>query len=255
MKMKKHVVSAALLACVVLAPMKGFAFTSVTISTKTAIAQLTGVGLSSMTVALVNLAGGTTTQIYWSNISLPTGWVDASSYVALSSTNTNRGSGIQIYTDNTGPGSNPTWTGALGTANPEGLVDTSSTTVTLPLAWSIKSSTNAPTTNAAATAPLADDPTLCGGTDPTGTSCLWNFFEDKQTPSIPAQNTPAFANGAQFVDLVQSGAGLHTTQGATGFTPNPTPPYSSVFVQTNFGAAQTPDVYQTATLRIEDFNP
>jgi hypothetical protein len=253
MRLKQYVVSAALLACVVLAPMKGFAFTSVTISTKTAIAQLTALGQSSMTVTLANLTSGSTTQIYWSNITLPVGWVDASSYIALSSTNTNAGSGIQIYTDNQGVGANPAYTGAAGT-NPEGLVNASSTTVTLPLAWSIVAST-AGVANSATTATAADNPTNCGGSDPVGTACLWNFFEDKNTPSIPAQNTPAFANGAQFVDLIQAGAGLHVTQGASGFTPNGSPPYSVVFVEANFAAAATPVTYQTSTLRIEDFNP
>jgi hypothetical protein len=252
MRLRKYVVSAALLACVVLAPMKGFAFTSVTISTKTAIAQLSGIGLSSMTVTLANLASGTTTQIYWTGISLPMNWVDATSYIALSSTNTNNGSGIQIYTDNEGVGANPAYTGAAGT-NPEGLVNESSTTVTLPLAWSITTSTYTSASTVAAT--LADNPSVCGGSDPVGTACLWNFFEDKSTPAIPATNTPAFVNGAYYVDVVQAGAGLHVTQGATGFAPNTTAPYSSIFIETNFGAAMTPATYQTATLRIEDFNP
>jgi len=246
--MKKYVVLLLLLGCAVLMPAKGFAFTSVSRTTSTAVSVLSGAGLAKMDIILRNLSdNSTTTQIYWSGVTLPASYLAANAYVQVNSTLTAAGSGIQIYTDNEAADANPTFTlpggvspGQAG-SNPAGLVDTTTTTAVLSMAWSIKATTT--------TAPTQADPTST--TD--ANAAQWLFFEDRNTPTIASQNTTAFADGATFVTIKLAGSGIHFGQANTAFGAAPSPNF--VYCEANFGAAVTPRTYKTSTLRLEAFTP
>src|SRR5438477_7713645 len=180
MRSQKYVIALAVLALTSLMPRSAFAiFQSFGRSTQTAIVSLLGGGTVQMTITLRNVSdNSTTTQIYWTTntVTLPAGFVDADAYIQLDSTLTASGGGIQIYTDNTASdvpaGERFTYVGSTNSVNPAGLVDLTTTTKTLPLAWSIKDTTT--------TAPTAADPT--SGTDPNASQ--WLFFKDRQTPTI-----------------------------------------------------------------------
>jgi hypothetical protein len=75
-------------------------------------------------------------------------------------------------------------------------------------------------------------------------------MNDKATVDIPSQGTTAFANGQQFVEVLDGSLGLHGTQ--TGFFPG-TFPVTYIYPQANFALAVTPRTYQTSTLRLEAF--
>jgi len=246
--MKKYVVLLLLLGCAALMPAKGFAFTSVSRSTNTAVSILSGAGLSTFDLIFRNLSdNSTTTQVYWSGVTLPSSYVAASAYVQLNSTLTASGAGIQIYTDNEASDANPKFTlpggvtvGQAG-SNPAGLVDTTTTTAVLTMAWSIKDTTT--------TAPTAADPTST--TDANASQ--WLFFEDRNTPTIASQNTTAFADGATFIAVKLAGSGIHFGQSNTAFGAAPSP--DDVYFEANFGGAVTPRAYKTSTLRFEAYTP
>jgi len=249
MNIRKQVVSLAVLACAALIPVKGFAFTSVTRSTQTALATFTGAGSASLVVSL-----NSGSQITWASPTAGSGWTDSSNYLIVQSTVTAFGGGDQIYTDNVASDASPKWTGTVipttstGTAanNPTGLVCSSNTATTLPLAFSATPSTW--------TATGAVEPNLC--TSGNATACQWNYMSDANTPNIPTTSTSGFYNGAYFVELYQAGAGLHYDSGAAGFFANNTPGAFNVFLEANFSNALTSTggiTYKTSTLRLESF--
>ena len=245
MKSKKYVVAALALVGSALLPLKAHAaFQSFGRSTNTAIAELTGGGTVLMAITLRNISdNSTTTQLYWTGVTLPSTFVRSGAYIDLASTMTASGGGIQIYTDNTSSvDANPKYTYASSTfSNPAGLVDTTTTTKTLPLAWSIKDTT------ATATAPTAADPT--SGTDPNASQ--WLFFKDRATQSDASQNTTPFADGETFIAVKRAGDGIHFGQSDTAFGAAPSP--DDIYVEANFNGAVTPRTYKTSTLRLERY--
>ena len=254
MSIKKYVVPLAVLACAILMPVKGFAFTSVTKSTQTALVTFIGAGSATLIVTPSNGAGN---PILWTSPTAGSGWVDAGNYLVVNSTVTSFGGGVQIYTDNAN--SVPAWSGTVvctpatcgstvgvSTNNPAGLVCSSATTTTLPIAWSATPSTW--------TVTAAVEPNLCTGGN--AIACQWNYMEDDYTPNVPTTSTSGFVNGADYVLLYKAGAGLHYDSGSTGFFPNNTPGAFNVFLEANFANALTATggiTYKTTTLRLESF--
>ena len=247
--MKKYIVPFVLLGLAVLVPKPAFAvFQSISRTTSTAVASLTGAGLTQMNILLKSLSdNSTTTQIYWTGVILPASFTTANAYVQLFSTMTASGGGIQIYTDNKAADAVPAYT---GTSNPAGLVNASATTRTLPIVWSIKATTG--------TAPVAADPDrVCpqapGGVDPN--AFQWLFFKDRGTPSggtSPCGDAlTAFADGDVFTTVKQAGNGIHFGQGPGDFGPASSPNY--IYAETNFSNAVTPNTYKTSTLRLEAY--
>ena len=243
--MKRIIPAVLILGLGVLAPTRSWAaFASISRSTQTAIAGLVGAGTVSMTITLKNLSdNSTTTQFYWSGVSLPTAFVRSGAYSQVDSTVTIAGGGIQTYTDNTAADAVPkyTYVGSTSTVNPEGLVDATTTTKTLPMAWNIQDTTS--------TAPTAVDPT--DAVNGTG----WLFFKDRQTPTIVSANTTQFTDGEAFVTIkriVDTGnSGIHFGQADTAFGAAASPDF--VYVETDFRNAVTPRTYKTSVLRYEAY--
>ena len=248
---RRHLVVAVLaLGAIALLPVKGFAaFASVKRTTSPAEANLTGAGSIQMDILLKRISdNSTTTQVFWTGVTLPASWVRSGAYLQLNSTITVAGGGIQVYTDNKAADASPQFTLRSGVtvgspgSNPAGLVDTTTTTKRLSMAWSIKDTTSA--------APTADNPNS-GGAD----SFQWLFMKDRQTPTIVLENTTAFTNGEAFVTvkrIVDDGeSGIHFGQAPTEFGAAPSPDF--VYFQADFNTAVTPRRYFTSTLRLEAY--
>ena len=161
--------------------------------------------------------------------------------------------GIQIYTDNTAADASPSFTGAA-TANPAGLVSLSSTTQTLPIAWTIKAATSTYTPTGSTTPvvvpPLSAEPNNNGVVNPTvdPNAFQWLYMVD--------QKTPGFINGEPFA-LVKNSLGIHFGQGTTldtsDFGASNSPNF--IYFEANFSSALAPLTFKTTTLRIEYFYP
>ncbi len=139
-KMNKIIVSLICTALILSMPVTSFAaFTSDSSTTKTA--QVTVSGTAGvpivLSVSLKNVAtgSGTPTEITWSSVSAGAlDWKSADQYVEIGGFATHAQWGIQIYTDNKATGASPLYT---GTGNPAGLVNVSTTTLTLPMCWRV----------------------------------------------------------------------------------------------------------------------
>ncbi|RLD18992.1 MAG: hypothetical protein DRI36_00090 [Caldiserica bacterium] len=202
-----------------------FSFTSQGISTVTATAELTGEGIVQMSIEIKNvLTHSTTTQIYWSGITLPTGWEVADSYILLHSTITAASGGIRIYTDNKSADANPQYTGSDSGG---GLVDTSDTTKKLPIGWKI-----------------TEDTTTVSAADPDSDSS-WFYFKDKSDSDF-------WINAdTQDYSTVKKADGIHYNQGSSNYGGGTSP--DAIYMECNFTNAVTPRTYKTSTIRIEAF--
>ena len=245
--MKRSIPALLVFVLAVLAPMGAqAAFSSVSRSTITAIAPLTGAGTVAMQVFLKNLSdNSTTTQIYWTGVTLPISFVRSGAYAQIDSTVTAAGGAIQVYTDNTASDASPqfTYTGSTTSANPVGLVDMTTTTKALPLAWSVKDTTT--------TAPTAANPTDSG--DPN--SFQWLIMKDRQTPTSAALGSTQFTDGEPYVTVkrvVDAGnSGIHFGGADTEFGAASAPDF--VYFQADFRNAVTPRTYKTSVLRFEAY--
>lgn len=203
-------------------------FQSQSISTMSAEANLTGQGQVAMSIELKRVSDDVTvSSITWSGVTLPTGWKLADAYVLVHSTISATGGGIRIYTDNGADDANPKFGGTFGTGAGSGLIDTSTNTKVLPLAWLVKDSIGTPTAN-----------------DPN-TDQSWFYFKDKsQTDFWSTTDTKDYST-------VKNENGIHFSQGSTNYgaalSPDP------IYIECNFATAVTPRIYRTTTLRIEAF--
>ena len=189
------------------------------------------------------------TQITWNqsvpHLPVPGGWAAADQYIQYEVDSDTTTWGVQIYTDNTATDANPRFTtraapGTIG-SNPAGLVDASSPSITLPMAWRTVDLTTATL--------AAFEPNACPG---TGSACLWQYLQDFATPTISSQSTQAFLNGDPSVTL-KDHTGIHYAQGigiSTSTFGGANPP-DVVYLEANFGQAVTPRTYQTSTVRLE----
>jgi len=216
------------------------AFSSVRVISKTASATLTQTGSVAMDVAILKTADNTPdTQINWTGVTLPAGFVLASDYIQLSSTITASGGGIQTYTDNTAADASPKFSGLINSvsATPAGLVDNSSTTLKLPTAWTILHSSGVPV---AANPNNAADPNSFG----------WLYHEDKAQVAVPTLGASAFVNGDPYI-TVENSNGIHFGQSPTQFGSAASP--NNMYLEADFTSALTPRTYSTTTLRLEAF--
>lgn len=218
-------------------------------------------------VTLKNISDNVATStITWKNVSLPKSWVLADQYIQVDLDPDTTPWGLQIYTDNTASDASPKFTSAVtaGTvgSNPAGLVDMTTTTKVLAMAWSIKAATSTIVvgTNTYTIPPLAANPNnnglLGNPTDPN--AFQWLFMQDRGTPSIPLANTSAFSDGNSFV-AVKNNLGIHFVQGSTTtldssqFGAANSPNY--IYLESDFDNAVTPRTYKTTTLRLEFYHP
>lgn len=256
MRNKKYLdLAFAALGLAILAPGASQAFSSLSKVTNTAVAGVVGTGSVQMSVSVISLNTLTAdTAVNWNNVTLPTSFRVADDYIQLNSTITAAGGGIQIYTDNTAAAdANPLFTGVISSTTllPAGLVDTANTVFTLPIAWSIKSSTNP--ANSPSVKPVAADPNNNGqnGKPTDNNAFQWLFMEDHAQVAVPNLNASAFRNSDPFVTVQAAEQGIHFGQANNEFGPGPTPYY--LYLEANFGFAITPRTYKTSTLRLEAF--
>jgi hypothetical protein len=150
------------------------------------------------------------------------------------------GWGVQIYTDNTN--SNPRYTGAISSTTPVGgLVDTSSTSIVIPLAWDAQAASS-PTL-------VAQEPNNCGTAN--GLACGWFYMTDHASFGVAGSTT--VANGAPYVTAL-SNYGIHYAQGTTFNNPlefGAANPPVDIYLEANFSAALGGPTYQTTTLTVE----
>jgi len=189
-------------------------------------------------VTLKNISDNSTaTQITWSNLNLPNRWVRAGQYAQVELDPDNSLSwGLQIYTDNKASDANPAYTGS---SDPMGLVDMTTTTKTVPLAWTVKPATSTVGTNIIP--PVAADPNNSADAN----SFQWLFFKDR--------HTSGYTDGEPYI-AVKKNLGIHFNQGTTNdtFGAANTPNY--IYFEGDFSNAVTPRTYKTTTIRLEFYH-
>jgi hypothetical protein len=184
------------------------------------------------------------TQINWTDVTLPNGFVVANSYIQLTSSFNVASGGIQIYTDNLAPDAAPfNYIGPVNSSSPppSGLVDTVTRQTRLPMAWTIRSGV---------LPPPAQDPNAGG--------FVWFYMLDKSQVNSPPYNTSAFEDGIPYNTIVNNrcltrqDVCIHYAQSPTefGFAPQP----HHIFFEADFSTAMTPRTYRTNALRLEAFS-
>jgi hypothetical protein len=193
-------------------------------------------------VGLFNRADNSTANaITWSGAMAGSSWALADQYIQLTVDANTPSWGVQIYSDNTGSGASPLYTGVVSSSAPAGgLVNTSSTSVVLPMAWETMAVTS-PTL-------VAQEPNSCPG---NGLGCLWSYMQDA---AVFTQGNLSVYNGAPFI-TVKNNLGIHYAQGttldATEF--GAANPPNVIYLEANFNSALGNLSYKTSTLRVEFF--
>jgi len=235
-----------------------WAFVPVARTTVTATVTTGGTRTAAVTVKIrTNTApfGADQSQVTWSGVTPPsTQWKIADQFLLLNATVTDSGGGVQIYTRNMDSDASPKFEDPTPgdtsntDSNPAGLLmgTSGTTTVTVPLAWSIKGASATVGTDL-----LAADPNTGPATGP-GNKFQWLFMNDKNTPTIPATGTSAFVNGAAYVTAINV-SGIHAASGEADFFTFPDGSNSFLYVQANFSAAAAAQAYKTSTLTIESY--
>ena len=204
------------------------------------------------------------TTLTWANRQPNSGWQLADQVLKTTWTVTDANGGIQIYTDNKTAGAvplfvDPTTDTKDANSNPAGLLLGSSgnSSVTLPLAWSVKVSSMVP--NQAGTRGIvAADPNIT--TNPN--YYQWFFMFDKQTPSIDRngdgdttdlEDGRAFANGDTFdyVNVIKN-VGVHNSP-APGDYFSDSDRISYIYLQADLSTAVAQATYSTSRLTIEAY--
>ena len=218
----------ALFFCVIIVAPTFATFQSRSISTFTAQATVTG-GQLAMSVEIRNRDNDNlATSLTWENVAAGSGWTLANQYILLHSTLTLPG-GIRIYTDNAANDANPRFGGSFGTGNGAGLIDTTTNTAVIPLAWLIRDDRGDPATG---------DPNY----NPS-----WFYFKDKSQTNFWSN-----ADTKDYSTVAKAGYGIHFSQGTGNYGPSPSPDY--IYIESNFTNAVGGRTYRTTTLRIELFS-
>jgi hypothetical protein len=195
-------------------------------------------------------------SITWNSVTLPADWVAADQYLEVEIDPGNlRGWGMQIYTQNKHAEANPLYTGVVGT-NPGGLIDTSSTSKRLPLCWRIVDKTTTSLTIVQGTDTKLYSQELGGQ---TSQFTCFQWMKDRNTPSIPAENTTFFVNGEDPI-TVWDYEGMHYAEGVRASDPlywgkfwGAVKSPVIIYLGAKFSTAVTPRTYKTNTLRLEFF--
>jgi hypothetical protein len=157
-----------------------------------------------------------------------------------------------MYTANTSPDANPKFiiTDSDSSSNPAGMVMVSDKHYGVPLAWSAKAGTQAPSVVAPVVAEPNENGGICGNGLSTPAAFQWLYMEDVQTPSIPALCQNGFQNGNAY-SVVQDNQGIHYGQSPTEFGAATSPNY--IFLEANFGVGFAQQTYTTNSLIVEVF--
>ncbi|MBI4395713.1 MAG: hypothetical protein HY548_01365 [Elusimicrobia bacterium] len=195
------------------------------------------------------------TSLTWIAPTLPSRWGTADQYLEIDLEPGNRTNwGLQIYTNNRSATANPRYTGPAG-SNPCGLIDTTTSTWRLPLAWrAIEKTTTTITV-------VTDDAGGLFSQELGGVSGGYRCFQwmkDLSTPDIPTMNTTAFVPGEDGV-TVWNNEGMHFAEGdrignywGSSWAPIASPLY--IYLAADFLSAHTPRQYNTSTLTLELFS-
>lgn len=250
-----------------------WAFQSQQAQSVTAGTTVGGTKVARFTLAIKDTAnplGADAPSISWTGVSAGDSWTIAKQLLVINSTVTDNNGGIQIYTDNTSVSAVPRFVDPTPTnaTNPDsaagGLLEgnvAGNTSVRLPMAWSIKSSSKVVDGANPATAIGAADPNT-GPTTGSNYRFQWLFVSDKaNTAGIdfnqdgdvtdPTDGAP-FVNGDIFLSMVRSN-GIHFEQGPTAIEPLADGQNAYVYFQANFTSAAAQQAYQTNRLFVEAF--
>jgi len=225
----------ALFFCVIIVAPTFADFQSQSISTFTAEATVTG-GQLAMSVEIRNRSDDNlATSLTW-NVAAGSGWTLANQYILLHSTLTVSGGGIRIYTDNAADDANPKFGGSFEENNGAGLIDTTTNTIVLPLAWLIRDEKE-----------TEQDPVNPG--DPNSNPS-WFYFKDKSQSDFWEKGTPAKKDYSTVAKAGYGGRMIHYAQGLDNYgTSISSPDY--IYIASNFVNAIGGRTYRTTTLRIE----
>ena len=250
---------AAVFTLCIVAVMGPASFAGVGVSTMTASVVFTSTtGVVSMNAVIMNMSGGTTTQIWWDPSSVivnTSGWVGASAYILLYSTITSSTGGIEIYTDNTSsitaPIADPLYTGAISTwtvqlGNPAGLVSAKLPKFMFPMCWRVSAT---PLTslnivqiipsNQAVYAELYD----ANSPAPANQFYCYLWVEDKALFNFPTN--------LDYRTIRDSRRGIQYCETTWGQAVSPV----YLYFGANFGnGTSLPDTFRTTTLTIEAFS-
>ncbi|MFC1546643.1 hypothetical protein ACFL4O_02880 [bacterium] len=233
------------------------AFTSVSITTITAVTEFNVAASGSMDIGLFEIDGAahgaSTPTITWSGISIGvTDWKAADAVIVVTNTYNHTGWGIFVYTDNIASNADPEWNAsAKSTAvyNCAGLLripydeSVSTSTHRLKMCWRI-------TDNTTDTYDIREDNgTLYDNTLGSGFSCF-HFLKDLHTPDDASTTgiDESFDAGDDSAVIWQEGYGIHYATGsdwASAASPN------YIYVGAQFLGAVTPAKYKTNQLKLE----
>jgi len=218
----------ALFFCVIIVAPTFATFQSRSISTFTAQATVTG-GQLAMSVEIRNRDNDNlATSLTW-NVVAGSSWTLANQYILLHSTLTVSGGGIRIYTDNAANDANPRFGGSFGEIYGAGLIDTTTNTAVLPLAWLIRDNREDPATG-----------------DPNS-NAVWFYFKDKSQTNFWSN-----ADTKDYSTVAKAGYGIHYAQGPGNYGSSTSPDY--IYIESDFKNAVGGRTYRTTTLRIELFS-
>jgi len=218
----------ALFFCVIIVAPTFATFQSRSISTFTAQATVTG-GQLAMSVEIRNRSNDVLVSSLTWNVVAGSSWTLANQYILLHSTLTVSGGGIRIYTNNAANDANPRFGGDFGEIYGAGLIDTTTNTAVLPLAWLIKDEKGDPTTG---------DPNF---------NAVWFYFKDKSQTNFWSN-----ADTKDYSTVAKAGYGIHYSQGPGNYGSSTSPDY--IYIESNFANAVGGITYRTTTLRIELFS-
>ena len=209
-----------------------------------------------LNVTLKNIVDNSTStsgQFSWSDLdpvfNSENPWKRADQYIVLDLDYYHTNWGIEIYTDNKGLGADPPYTGANGT-DPAGLIDTSNTSIALPMCWGIVNSTFTGS-SLLQIRQLSDNKLYSSGYP----AYLW--MKDRHTPTIPYTGTRQFVDGEDYV-TVWDNRGIQWQEGFYSAPNDPhnlfrTPSPNFIYIGAKFSNAYTQRTYKTSTLTIELF--
>jgi len=221
-------------------------FSSVSSVKKTAKVVFTQAGTFTWDIAIKNVSDDAeATDITWDASAITPGstaWANALQYVLITSTVTQVGAGIQVYTDNVNSSGTykyyPQDTEAISAGGLVG-VQTSSATP-LPMAWRMKDSKQA--------SGFTVDPT--SSIDEIRYSSL--YFKDKSNNiNNPPEATP-FVNGEDYVTILKGGSGWRWGGGPSDIGGSASGSFY-MYIGANFSSASTPNEYGTDTLTFEGY--
>ena len=187
------------------------------------------------------------TSISWSKVTAgSTGWLKANQYIAVQGFATHSNWGIQVYTNNTN---------YIGTGDPAGLVNTSNTIFSLPMAWRTLTTRVAigHTKLGIVEKKVSGHQVLADGTTPAIAYYPWFFMLDKRTDmDSNTSGVQPFGTHQDYATFLSARGYQHApTDYATPWATNTT---YYVYLGANFTMAIPGVTYRTTTLTVEMYS-